>query len=308
MNSKDFNFVGIASLVFAMFIWGSSFIALKAAMTDLEAYTVIFLRMAVASLCFIYFIKDFIQYTFTKKDIQYIILLALFEPCLYFIFEAKALQNTSASQAGMITSLMPLITAVAAGLVLKEVITKQIILGSLLAVAGAVWLSLEAVETLSAPNPLWGNFLELCAMVCAAGYTIVARYLSHKFSALFITAIQAFIGAIFFLPFFLYEYFTTPMDFTFEALSWVVYLGVVVTLAGYGLYNFALTKIEASKAAIFVNLIPVFTLILAFLILGEKLSFTELTASAIILSGVFISQIPYKKLLPAKLSTFKRRK
>jgi drug/metabolite transporter (DMT)-like permease len=234
--------------------------------------------------------------------------LALFEPCLYFIFEAKALQHTSASQAGMITSLMPLITAIAAGWVLKEIITKQVIFGSLLAMAGAIWLSMEAVESLTAPNPILGNFLEFCAMACAAGYTIVARYLSHKFSALFITAIQAFIGTVFFLPFFVYEYTTTPMNFTVEALSWVVYLGVVVTLGGYGLFNFALTKIEASKAAVFVNLIPVFTLILAFLILGEQLTLTELIASAIILFGVFISQIPYKKLLPAKLSTFKRRK
>ena len=38
-----------------------------------------------------------------------------------------------------------------------------------------------------------------------------------------------------------------------NSFLWVLYLGVVVTLAGYGLYNYALTKIDASKAAIFVN-------------------------------------------------------
>lgn len=292
---KNYSLVGVFTLIFAMFIWGSSFIALKSAMEDIGEFTVIFLRMFIASLCFLYFIKSFLKYKFTKKDIKFILLLAAFEPCLYFIFEAKALLYTSASQAGMITSLMPLITAMAAGYFLKEIISRQLLFGSLIALIGAVWLSVQATTTISAPNPMLGNFLELCAMICGAGYTIVTRYLVDKFSALFITAIQSFIGAIFFFPFFIYEYFTMDMNFTTEALSWIVYLGVVVTLGGYGLYNFSLTKIEASKAAVFVNLIPVFTLILAFLILGEKLSIEELIASATILVGVLISQVKVKK-------------
>lgn len=298
---KNLNLVGILSLVVAMFIWGSSFIALKSAMADLGEFTVIFFRMLIASLCFIYFIKGFMKYTFTKSDIKFIFLLTLFEPCLYFIFEAKALLYTSASQAGMITSLMPLLTAMAAGYFLKEIISRQLIFGSLIAMIGAVWLSVQATTTVSAPDPMLGNFLELCAMICGAGYTIVARYLIDKYSALFITAIQAFVGAIFFFPFFLFEYFTVDMNYTTEAVSWLLYLGVVVTLGGYGLYNFALTKIEASKAAMFINLIPVFTLVLAFLVLGEKLSSKELIACGVILCGVLISQISVKRLRRRKI-------
>ena len=298
--SKNFNLIGFFSLVFAMFIWASSFIALKSAMQDLGEYTVIFIRMVTASLCFLYFIKDFLKYDFTKNDIKYIFLLALFEPCFYFIFEAKALLYTSASQAGMITSLMPIITAIAAGFFLKEIITRKLIFGSLVAMFGAVWLSVQATTSYSAPNPMLGNFLEFCAMICAAGYTIVARYLSNKYSALFITAIQVFIGAVFFFPFFIYEISTSNMQFTIEALSWSVYLGIVVTLGGYGLYNFALTKIEASKAAVFIYLIPIFTVFLAYILLGEKLSSKELIASSLILIGVFISQLKVKKFKKAK--------
>lgn len=295
--SKSFNLIGLFSIIFAMFIWGSSFIALKSAMIHLGEFTVIFFRMLIASFCFLYFIKDFLKLDFTRKDLKYILLLAVFEPCLYFIFEAKALLYTSASQAGMITSLMPLITAMFAGYFLKEIVTRQVVFGSLLAMIGAIWLSVQASTTVSSPNPMLGNFLEFCAMFCGAGYTIVARYLVEKYSALFITAIQAFIGAIFFFPFFIFEYFTRPMSFTVEAMSWVLYLGVVVTLGGYGLYNFALTKIEATKAAMFINLIPVFTLILAFLILGEKLTIKELIACSVILLGVVISQISVKKFV-----------
>lgn len=290
------NYFGFLLLTIAMFIWGSSFIALKIAMIDLAPLTVIFFRMLIASLCFLYFVKDFLKFNFTKKNIQLLLLLAFFEPCLYFIFEAKALQNTTVSQAGMITSLMPIIAGIAAGYFLKEKITRRLIIGSIIALTGAILLSSQATASETAPNPILGNFYELLAMVCGAGYTIVARYLSKEFSALFITAFQVFVGTLFFFPFFIFEYSSFELNFTFNSTLSLIYLGVVVTLGGYGLYNYALTKIEASKAAVFIYLIPIFALILANLILDEKISFVEILASGVILLGVFVSEFSPKKL------------
>jgi len=296
MAKKSVDWIAVGVLIVAMLVWASSFIALKSSIGPIGPMSVIFGRMFIASLCFLYFIKSFMKLKFTKDDIKYIALMVAFEPCMYFIFEAKALQYTTAGQVGMITSMMPLITAVGAGIFLKELISKKLILGSLIAVAGAIWLSLSASSSESAVNPLLGNTLELFAMICGAGYAISIRHLTKKFSALFLTAIQAFVGFAFFLPFAIWEYNTMVMDFTQEALLWVLYLGVIVTLGGYGLFNYALSKVEASKAGMFINLIPVFTLMLAFLILGEKMSYIEMVASMVILSGVIITQIPTEKI------------
>lgn len=294
------NLFGASILTIAMFIWGSSFIALKIAMFDLGPFSVIFFRMLIATLCFLYFIKSFTKFQFTKKNTKLLLLLAFFEPCLYFIFEAKALQLTTVSQAGMITSLLPIIVGVSAGYFLKEKITLRLIIGALIALIGAIILSSNATISSSAPNPILGNFFELLAMVCGAGYTITARYLTKEFSALFITAFQVFVGVVFFFPMFIYESYTLNMNYTFDAIVSLFYLGIVVTLGGYGLYNYALTKIEASKAAIFVYLIPIFSLILANLILNEIISLKELIASAIILIGVFISEFPINKFFKKK--------
>ncbi len=297
MTTKNkIDWIAIGALVIAMIVWASSFIALKSAIGPIGPMTVIFGRMFIASLCFLYFIKSFSKLHFSKEDIKYILIMVLFEPCLYFIFEAKALQYTTAGQAGMITSMMPLMTAIAAGIFLKEIISKKLIIGSLIAAAGVIWLSLSAISSDSATNPILGNTLEFMAMICGAGYAISIRHLTKKFSPLFLTAIQAFVGFIFFLPFALWEYNTMTMDFNLTAILWIVYLGVFVTLGGYGLFNFALSRVEASKAGMFINLIPVFTLILAFLILGEKLTYIEMTASIVILLGVFITQVPMEKI------------
>ncbi len=299
---KDIDWLAVGALVLAMMVWASSFIALKSAIGPMGPMTIIFYRMLLASLCFVFFINQFRKLKFTKEDIKYIALMTLFEPCLYFIFEANALKNTSAGQAGMITSMMPLITAIGAAIILKEVITKKLIIGAFLAVFGAIWLSLSADSAQNAVNPLLGNSLEFLAMVCGSGYAISIRRLSSKFSALFLTAIQAFIGTIFFFPFAIWEYNTLSMHVTLDSILWTAYLGIVVTLGGYGMFNFALGRIEASKASVYINLIPVFTVFLAFLILGEKLNFVEIVASGVILTGVFISQMPTIKLRRKKVT------
>ncbi len=295
-TNTNFDTVAVGALIVAMIVWASSFIAIKATLPYIEPMSIIFGRMLIASLCFVYFIKGFTKLGFTKKDIKHIALMVLFEPCLYFIFEAQALVYTTAGQAGMITSMMPLITAIGAGIFLNELISKKLILGSIVAIFGAVWLSLSGTGDEYATNPLLGNSLEFMAMICGAGYAISIRHLVKRFSPLFLTAIQSFVGFLFFLPFAVWDYNTVDMDFNITAISWIIYLGVVVTLGGYGLFNFALSRMAVSKASMYINLIPIFTLVLAFLILGETLAYIELIASGIILAGVLITQIPTKQI------------
>jgi len=296
LSKKNIDFIAIAALCTAMLIWGSSFIAFKSAVADMGPMSIIFFRMLFASLCFLYFIPSFFKLSFDREDIKYILLMVIFEPCLYFLFESHALTYTSAGQAGMITAMMPLITAIAASFFLKEYISKKMILGSIIALVGAVSLSLSSNTSISAPNPILGNSLEFGAMICAAGYTISVRHLVKKFSVVFLTAIQSFAGMIFFLPFAVWETNTIPLHLSLSSMSYVLYMGVVVTLGGYGLYNFALTRIEANKAAVYINLIPIFSVLLAFFILGEKLTAISMFTFAVILIGVIITQIPTQTL------------
>ncbi|HEJ1954397.1 EamA family transporter, partial [Pseudomonas aeruginosa] len=70
----------------------------------------------------------------------------------------------------------------------------------------------------------------------------------------------------------------------------VVYLGVVVTVGAYGLYNFGVGRLPASQASGFINLIPVFTLVFASLFLGETLNGPQMLAAGLVFIGVAISQ------------------
>ena len=290
--------LAFASLTLAMALWGSSFIALKIAFVELPAMWVIFGRMAIGSLVFLLAWRWRGQMIYQAGDWKYLLGLTICEPCLYFIFEAIALQNTSAAQAGMITALMPLLVAVGAYFALGERITRLTLSGFLLAVAGAIWMSLAGTADASAPNPQLGNFFEFLAMLCAMGYTLLLKHLSTRYSAFILTAMQAFIGALFFLPLaLLFE--PLPAQLDQQAVLAVLYLGVVVTVLAYGLFNFGVSSLPASQASAFVNLIPVFTLIFAVLLLGERLNPLQMAGGVLVFAGVALSQWRRKAVLPA---------
>ncbi len=280
----------ILALVAASCIWASSFIALKFAFRTLDPVLVIFGRMLVASICFLPVLRDIKRLPYRKGDWKALGFMAFSEPCLYFVFESLALKNTDASQAGMIVSMLPLLVAVAAHFLLKERISRRTLAGFSLAIAGAVWLSAVAQPTVASPNPVLGNFFEFLAMVCATGYMVALKSLTPRYTPWFLTAVQAFCGTLFFLPPLFTPLATLPASLDIGALLAVLYLGVVVTVGAYGLYNYGMSRIPANQASAFVNLIPVLTLFMGFLLLDERLSLSQYLASALVLCGVVLSQ------------------
>lgn len=279
----------LACLVLAMALWGSSFIALKLAFAEWPAMWVIFARMAIGSLIFLAAWRWRGRMDYQAGDWKYLVGLAVCEPCLYFVCESFALQYTSAAQAGMITALLPLLVAVGAFLLLHERIARNTWAGFALAVLGALWLTLAGEPDRHAPQPLLGNFFELLAMVCATGYTLLLKHLSARYSPFILTAMQAFIGSVFFLPLAAVGSGVPPAP-SGQGLFALVYLGSVVTVGAYGLYNFGVSRLPASQATGFINLIPVFTLVFAWLLLGERLNGQQLLAAGLVFAGVALSQ------------------
>ncbi len=273
-----------------MLLWASSFIAFKIAFTGFDPMVAVLGRMAFAAVAFVLLWSRIPKVRPTRADVGAMAFMSLCEPCLYFIFEAKALQNTTASQAGMITSLLPLLVALAAGVSLKERFTPRVWAGFALAILGAVWLSLAAEAQDNAPHPLLGNFLEFLAMVCATGYTVSCKHLSARHSPLFLTAVQSFAGTLFFLPILFLPDVTLPTSLPLLPTLAVLYLGVVITMGAYGLYNYGISKIPAGQAAAFVNLIPVFSAIMGITLLGETFTPYQYAAAVLVLGGVSLSQ------------------
>jgi drug/metabolite transporter (DMT)-like permease len=285
------NALPVLAVLGAVFLWASSFVSIKIALQAFHPFVLIWGRMLISALMFLAVLPRMDRPDYRPGDWRLLLLMAAFLPGLYYPLETVALTLTSASQAGMISATMPLLAAAGARLVFGERLKGRAYLGLAAAIGGVVWLTLAArIDAQSAPNPLLGNTLEMLAMCCSCGYVLTVKRLSARYGGWLLSGLQCAAGAVFFVPavFFL-EGTTSSPDFV-PALLALLYLGGLVTLVAFGLYNYGLSRMPVSGAAAFINLIPVCSVLLGWAVLGETLTPGQYAASAVVMAGVVLSQ------------------
>lgn len=290
----DNNMLPVAAVLGAVFLWGGSFAAAKTALSSLDPWTVVWFRMVLGVCVAVPFLKRYFKFRLCKKDLKYIILMVLFQPCLYFLFEAYALTLTSSAQAGVIAASVPLLVSLGAWVFFSEKVTCRTVAGLLISVIGVGVLTLSGNVTANASNPFLGNALEVCAMICTAGYMLLMKKMSSDYNPFTLTFIQTLSGAVFFLPGAFRIDWT--MNFSASLIFSLLFLGCFVTLGAFGLYNYAISRIKASEASAYINLVPVVAVFLGWVFLGEELNPVQSVAAAAVLAGVWLSQSrPEKK-------------
>ena len=164
------------------------------------------------------------------------------------------------------------------------------ITGLALSIAGVIFLTLSQGGGGEASNPVLGNLMEVGAMVFAAANMLMIKKLSGRYSPWSLTAMQVIAGVIFFLPGLFQILQTDRAIWTPRLVTILVFLGAFVSLGAFGLYNWGISKIKASSASTFINLVPVIAIITGWLFLGEGLTMIQLAAAAGVIIGVILSQ------------------
>lgn len=283
--------LAMAGLILAVVLWSASFVAMKLAIAEFGPIMTVFLRMILATAVLIFFLPPMAKkQQYQKGDWWLLLLLALCEPCLYFIFESYALTYTTASEAGMVTALQPLLVAVGAYYLLKEKLNSRLVVGCVIAVVGVVWLTLSGSSSEHASNPMLGNALEFGAILAATGYCLLARRLSQRYSPIFLTLLQTVMGSIFFLPLVFVQGAPVSFDVSAEAVLAIMFLAFGVNIFAFTCYNFAFKTMPASQVGSLMNLLPLGTLFFGWALLGETLNGMQYLAAGLVLFGVIWSQ------------------
>lgn len=285
-------FWALLALLGAVLLWGTSYAATKTAISHFSPMLLIWLRMVLASLILLPFWRKLPKPDYRPGDAKWLLGLGLLQPCLYFLLEVQALHYSTSSQVGAVAALAPLFVAFFAWIWLKERMSVAAIAGLLLSLGGVLLLSLGASKGASAPNPLLGNFLQLLAIFSIAFYMVAIKRFSQRYDTWWLTGSQDLFGVLFFLPGILLAPEGALTSAPKEAWLSVLYLGGVVTLGGFGLYNMAMRWLPASQAAMSINLVPLIAILLGWIWLGEALSSLQWLAAAAILGGVLLGQLP----------------
>ena len=279
-----------AALTATVIFWGASFPATRVAVSLLHPQAVMFCRMVVACLIMAPFAKQLTPLPLTGPDLKLIIPMVLLQPCLYFLLESNALTLTSSSQAGVISASVPVLVALGAWLFLRENMNYKIILGLLVSVLGVVFLTLAGGQAQPGDNPVLGNCLEFAAMACASGNMLLVKTLSRRYNPWTLTGMQFLAGLIFFSPGIRYLIAEPGVLLRVDLIGTLLLLGAFASVAAFGLYNWSMTRIPASRASVFINLVPVVAVLLGWTLLGESLSPGQIAGALLVGVGVFISQ------------------
>jgi drug/metabolite transporter (DMT)-like permease len=144
---------------------------------------------------------------------------------------------------------------------------------------------------------LKGLALLFLAVTSAVGYNMVLVRLASVYNPVSIVNIQNAIGLILFLPLFLIFDLKKVIatGIVAESFSSIVLLAVFASSGAFVLFAYSVRHLGISRANIFSNLIPVFTAIFAFFIVGDKLTFRNAAGMAVVIAGLFLSQIGKKE-------------
>jgi drug/metabolite transporter (DMT)-like permease len=304
-DNKNERFAYI-SLVIATVLYGTTLTAMKVCLNYYNEIEMITLRMMISSILFLpFFSTVYKDLKVDKADYKFMLLMTICEPCLYFLFETHALKFTTSGQAGVVSSMEPILIIIFAKFILKEHMSKIAFIGVFLGIVGSIILSIGSDINELAPNPILGNSLELCAEILTVTSIITTKYLMDKYPPFFLAGSQVILGAIFFIGLNILTHgsFIPVIN---ESLPILIYLGVL-TVVSYALYNYGICTLSASKASPFLYMLPISSICFGCFFLGESFNLLQLFACLLIFVGIYISQIKDKRKL-VKLRNFLKSK
>jgi drug/metabolite transporter (DMT)-like permease len=248
------------------------------------------LRFAIASLCLLILTRC----SGTKLALPSVsllpqlLLLGATGVFAYNMFFFRGLQHITASRASLFIASTPLVVTLLASIFAGERLTARKILGITISLTGAI-----LVISKGEPQGLLQAGLgpgELALLGCVASwscYSLLGRAVLQRLPPLVATTYACCFGTLLLLFPALQEGFIgRVMGITPSSWSSLAYLGVLGTAVGFIFYYRAIAQIGASRTAVFINLVPVFALIQATVLLGETVRPLVFAGGLLVIAGV----------------------
>ncbi|KAF0842836.1 drug/metabolite transporter (DMT)-like permease [Methylovorus glucosotrophus] len=220
-----------------------------------------------------------------------LVVLGFLSMAFYQCLSYWAADTSTATSMAIITAMTPLATLLASSLLLRDPPSAEMLLGAGIAFFGTTYLI-----SAGSPSTLWhghwrmGDLLMLGAVTSYAVYSVLLKYWKLPLPAWQSTYMQALSALVFMVPMLL----RVPADqarLNAQSIPLILYAGV---LASVLLPYFWIKGIEAlgpNRCSMMMNLLPIFTAILAMLMLNEHLAGYHLIGGALVILGVMLPQL-----------------
>lgn len=286
-------------LLLVVLFWSGNFIVARSVQEFIPPFSLSFWRWALALLILIPFsAKSFLrQKDLMREHWKIILLLGILGIACFSTFIYIALHSTTVTNTVLINATNPVFIVIFSWVGFKDRVSLLQIAGIVLSLGGLLWIisrgNLSFLITLQfAKGDLW----TLAAAVCWALYTVLLRqYPGRTDSIAFLTAL--FIaGLIFLTPLYIWESFTkSSIRLNTASVSGALYLGIFPSIFAYMFWNRGVKAVGPNRAGVFVYLIPVFSIILAFFLFDERFKSYHPPGIMLIALGIFLTSYFGKK-------------
>jgi len=236
--------------------------------------------------------KPLVQFSLRGKPLRYIILLALFQPILYFLCESYGIVYTSAAFAGTIIAVIPV-----AGIVFDVLImhTKVRLRQIICAVMSAVGVAITTVGAEGMRSSALGLLILLGAVAAGALFYVFSKKSGDDYNPLEQTYVMFALGSIVYSVFALVQCHGQYSELILGALLQpqfivsVLYLSVVSSVTAFICLNYGTVRVTVSEASIFANLTTVISIIAGVVFLHEVFTPFQVVGAIVILISVFFA-------------------
>ncbi len=280
-------------LILVSLVWAGSFIVVERATKQIDPIDLGFLRFLVATplmLLLVVLLKKPLK--LPKKELPWLIALGLTGVTLLYLFQFIGIHYTNAPTASVLINTNVIFIAILSSLFLHEELTRKRIAGIALSFIGvfAIMFSDLSKQEVTFDNLFFiGGVLMLLSALCWALYSLVGKRLLRTYDEFVITTYAFGLGTLFYLPFVIFHIGPVLQQTSLDGWLAVLYLALTCSLFGYLGWYYGLKHTDASKAAVFLNFIPLFTILMSFF-LGTNLSWFFLLGAGLIIYGVYLTQ------------------
>lgn len=294
MNYSKSFYQGLLFLTIAQSIVGFNIVCSKQLVTVIPVLLLIAIRFLLAS-----FILLPLHWTtkagkegflihfklLTRKDWLFLIAQALCAGIIFNIFMLVGLQHTDANTAGIITSTLPAIIAILSSIILKISINKKQGLCIVFASIGLAFIALSKIKHLHPNHSVIGDLLVLISLFPEAGYYVLTRLHAVKLPVFIFSSFMNAVNAVILLPWLCMH--ATMIHIDMHQTSILLFLGISTGI--FYVFLFLGTQwVDSVTTALTTAIMPVATVILAWVWLGEQLSFLEFCGMVMVLLSIAV--------------------
>ena len=272
-------------IIAAVILWASTFVGIRAALIEYNPIEIAVLRFIISSITLLLIAIPARIYLPDKRDWLRFVKLG-FVLFINAILLNYGMRTITAGETTLILSTSQLFQVLLAWLFLNETISVRFLIGLFCCFLGAAIIAFQNSIGFSLNI---GIVFVLFAAIMNAIYFISQKPLLKKYNPLEVISYAFWIATLMMLPFGRNVIDVIPVATLHSTLA-IVYIGIVALVANL-CWSKALSKIKASRAAIFLYTVPVLTIIIGFMWLHELPSLISCLGGAIILGGVIISNM-----------------